>query len=136
MRINKGSICRKSGQSAIERAEASLANQRTLRYPDKVKSGFVSIQTEFEIESKRMINSEIGIDMGVKKFVTFSNRTFVEPVNSLKNNLKQLAKLQKELSRQQKGRNNSKKTKAKNHKTAQTHSEYKKRLSRIRSRRQ
>ena len=74
---------------------------------------FVSIQTEFEIEPKRMINSEIGIDMGVKKFVTFSNGTFVEPVNSLKNNLKQLAKLQKKLSRQQKGSSNSKKTKAK-----------------------
>ena len=42
------------------------------------------IQTEFEIEPKRMINY-----MGVKKFVTFSNGTFVEPVNSLKNNLKQ-----------------------------------------------
>lgn len=60
-----------------------------------------------------MINSEIGIDMGIKRFATFSDGTYVEPVNSLRKNLKRLSKLQKQLSRRQRRSSNCKKTKAK-----------------------
>ena len=103
----------KIGTVGYRKSRSIIGKPKNITVSREGLKWFVSIQTEFEIEPKRMINSEIGIDMGVKKFVTFSNRTFVEPVNSLKNNLKQLAKLQKKLSRQQKGSSNSKKTKAK-----------------------
>ena len=103
----------KIGTVGYRKSRSIIGKPKNITVSREGLKWFVSIQTEFEIEPKRMINSEIGIDMGVKKFVTFSNGTFVEPVNSLKNNLKQLAKLQKKLSRQQKGSSNSKKTKAK-----------------------
>ncbi len=103
----------KIGTVGYRKSRSIIGKPKNITVSREGLKWFVSIQTEFEIEPKRMINSEIGIDMGVKKFVTFSNGTFVEPVNSLRNCLKQLAKLQKKLSRQQKGSSNSKKTKTK-----------------------
>ena len=44
----------------------------------------VSIQTEYEVVSSAPNPSEIGIDMGVKRFVTMSNGDFVEPLNAFK----------------------------------------------------
>lgn len=44
----------------------------------------VSIQTEYEVSSPASNPSEIGIDMGVKRFVTMSNGDFVEPLNPFK----------------------------------------------------
>ena len=57
--------------------------------------------------------SEIGIDMGVKRFVTMSNGDFVEPLNPFKQEQEKLAKLQRKLARQKKGSRNSRKTKRK-----------------------
>ena len=70
----------------------------------------VSIQTEYEVVSSAPNPSEIGIDMGVKRFVTLSNGDFVEPLNPFKQELEKLAKLQRKLARQKKG---SRKTKRK-----------------------
>lgn len=56
---------------------------------------------------------EIGIDMGVKRFVTMSNGDFVEPLNAFKQEQEKLAKLQRKLVRQKKGSRNSRKTKRK-----------------------
>ena len=72
----------------------------------------VSIQTEYEVVSSAPNPSEIGIDMGVKRFVTMSNGDFVEPLNAFKQEQEKLAKLQRKLVRQKKGRN-SRKTKRK-----------------------
>ena len=44
----------------------------------------VSIQTEYEVVSSAPNPSEIGIDMGVKRFATLSNGGFVEPLNAFK----------------------------------------------------
>ena len=70
----------------------------------------VSIQTEYEVSLPASNPSEIGIDMGVKRFVTLSNGDFVEPLNPFKQELEKLAKLQRKLARQKKG---SRKTKRK-----------------------
>ena len=70
----------------------------------------VSIQTEYKVVSSAPNSSEIGIDMGVKRFVTLSNSDFVEPLNPFKQELEKLAKLQRKLARQKKG---SRKTKRK-----------------------
>ena len=73
----------------------------------------VSIQTEYEVVSSAPNPSEIGIDMGVKRFVTMSNGDFVEPPNPFKQEREKLAKLQRKLARQKKGSRNSRKTKRK-----------------------
>ena len=73
----------------------------------------VSIQTEYEVVSSAPNPSEIGIDMGVKRFATLSNGDFVEPLNPLKQEQEKLAKLQRKLARQKKGSRNSRKTKRK-----------------------
>ena len=78
----------------------------------------VSIQTEYEVVSSAPNPSEIGIDMGVKRFVTMSNGDFVEPLNPFKQEQEKLAKLQRKLARQKKGSRNSRKTK---HKIARLH---------------
>ena len=73
----------------------------------------VSIQTEYEVSLPASNPSEIGIDMGVKRFVTMSNGDFVEPLNPFKQEQEKLAKLQRKLARQKKGSRNSRKTKRK-----------------------
>ena len=73
----------------------------------------VSIQTEYEVVSSAPNPSEIGIDMGVKRFATLSNGDFVEPLNPFKRGQEKLAKLQRKLARQKKGSRNSRKTKRK-----------------------
>ena len=73
----------------------------------------VSIQTEYKVVSSAPNSSEIGIDMGVKRFVTMSNGDFVEPLNPFKQEREKLAKLQRKLARQKKGSRNSRKTKRK-----------------------
>jgi len=73
----------------------------------------VSIQTEYEVVSSAPNPSEIGIDMGVKRFATLSNGGFVEPLNAFKQEQEKLAKLQRKLARQKKGSRNSRKTKRK-----------------------
>ena len=73
----------------------------------------VSIQTEYEVSLPAANPSEIGIDMGVKRFVTMSNGDFVEPLNPFKQEREKLAKLQRKLARQKKGSRNSTKTKRK-----------------------
>ena len=73
----------------------------------------VSIQTEYEVSLPAANPSEIGIDMGVKRFVTMSNGDFVEPLNPFKQEQEKLAKLQRKLARQKKGSRNSRKTKRK-----------------------
>ncbi len=85
MRINKGFYLPKIGTVGYRKSRSIIGKPKNITVSRQGQKWFVSIQTEFESQSlSGMINSEIGIDMGVKKFVTFSNRTFVEPVNSLK----------------------------------------------------
>ena len=59
----------------------------------------VSIQTELEHEAPENQGDAVGIDMGVKRFVTLSDGTFVEPCDSLKRNLRKLKFEQRRLSR-------------------------------------
>lgn len=103
----------KIGTVRYRKSRSIIGKAKNVTVSRQGKKWLASIQTEYAIEPQSVANSEVGIDMGVKRLVTFSDGTFVEPVNSFRNNLKRLAKLQKKLSQQQKGSNNSKKTKAK-----------------------
>lgn len=80
------------------------------------KSGhwYISFQVEQEIsEPKRQSTSAIGLDMGVAKFVTLSNGTYLKPLNAFRKHQKRLATEQRKLSRKVKFSANWQKQKAK-----------------------
>ena len=73
---------------------------------------YVSIQTEREIdEPVHHSSSSIGIDLGITRFATFSDGSFLEPLNSFKKLEKKLAKEQRRLARKTKISANWKKQK-------------------------
>ena len=75
---------------------------------------FVSIQTEREVEPAiPKSTSSIGIDVGIARFATMSDGSFVAPLNSFKKHQQRLAKYQRRMSRKVKFSRNWKKAKAK-----------------------
>jgi putative transposase len=70
---------------------------------------YVIIQTEFEECVKVRTGGEIGIDLGVRRFVTCSDGTYYPPLNALKGKLGTLRKAMQAFSRKKKGSNNQKK---------------------------
>lgn len=75
---------------------------------------FVSIQTEREIEAPvHPSTSIIGIDVGIARFATLSDGSFIEPLNTFRKHEQRLARYQRAMSRKKKFSNNWKKAKAK-----------------------
>lgn len=75
---------------------------------------FVSIQTEREVEQPLPVaTSAIGIDLGIARFATFSDASFIAPLNSFKNHQVRLARYQRRMSRKTKFSKNWKKAKTK-----------------------
>ncbi|OLP06326.1 transposase [Rhodoferax antarcticus ANT.BR] len=61
---------------------------------------YVSIQTEREVEQPvPTASTAIGIDMGITRFATLSDGTFVAPLNSFKKHEQRLARYQRRMSR-------------------------------------
>ncbi|VWB10617.1 DNA-cytosine methyltransferase [Burkholderia lata] len=74
---------------------------------------YVSIQTEREVEPPvPHATSAIGIDVGIARFATMSDGTFVAPLNSFKKHEARLRRCQRAMSRKVKFSNNWKKAKA------------------------
>jgi putative transposase len=74
---------------------------------------YVSIQTEREVDEPiPQATSAVGIDMGVTRFATLSDGTFIAPLNSFRKHEQRLARYQRAMSRKQKFSNNWKKAKA------------------------
>ncbi|CAM3595687.1 transposase [Polaromonas hydrogenivorans] len=75
---------------------------------------FASIQTERELEQAvPTATSAIGIDVGIARFATMSDGSFVEPLHSFKCHEKRLAKYQRRMSRKVKFSKNWHKAKRK-----------------------
>lgn len=74
----------------------------------KTKSGkfFVSIQCEVEIPDPQPRNGRVGVDLGLKDFVTLSTGEKVQPPKYLRKSERRLKIRQRRLSRKQKGSNN------------------------------
>ncbi|WFE67729.1 transposase [Thiomicrospira sp. R3] len=80
----------------------------------KGKHWYVSIQTEYKADIQRhQSTSIVGIDLGVKRFVTLSDGNCIEPLNSFKQWEKKLALAQRKLARKAKFSANWKKQKQK-----------------------
>ena len=79
---------------------------------------YISIQTQREVETVASTATRVvGIDMGIARFATFSDGTYLEPLNSFKRKEAKLAKYQRRMAHKQKFSNNWKKAKAKVQKT-------------------
>jgi putative transposase len=75
---------------------------------------FVSIQTEREVEQPiTTATRDIGIDLGIARFATFSDGSYLEPLHSFKQLEDALRKAQQAMSRKVKYSNNWMKAKAK-----------------------
>ena len=75
---------------------------------------YVSIQTEREIvEPVHPSTSIIGIDVGITRFATMSDGSFIEPFNTFRKHEQRLTRYQRAMSRKTKFSNNWKKAKAK-----------------------
>ncbi|OZI34440.1 cytosine methyltransferase [Bordetella genomosp. 10] len=74
---------------------------------------FVSIQTEREVDQPvPQATSAIGIDMGITRFATFSDGTYLAPLASFKRHETRLRRYQRAMSRKARFSNNWKKAKA------------------------
>ncbi|MFC2991347.1 RNA-guided endonuclease InsQ/TnpB family protein [Halomonas tibetensis] len=73
---------------------------------------FVSIQTQREVEVPAPSGGAVGIDMGVARFATLSDGSYLAPRNSFKAHQVALRKAQRTLSHNTKFSNNGKKAKA------------------------
>ena len=76
---------------------------------------FVSIAVELSETTKPLpkTNKSVGIDLGITSLATLSDSTKIQAPKPLKNKLKKLQRLSKQLSRKQKGSNNREKAKTK-----------------------
>lgn len=68
---------------------------------------FVAIQTQRDVEAPtHPAETAVGIDMGIARFATLSDGSFVEPLNSFKKHERKLARAQRSLARKIKFSNN------------------------------
>ncbi|MEO6959227.1 MAG: transposase [Burkholderiaceae bacterium] len=75
---------------------------------------FASIQTQREVEQPLpAATTAIGIDVGIARFATLSDETYIAPLNCSKKHQRRLARCQRRMSRKVKFSNNWKKAKAK-----------------------
>lgn len=75
---------------------------------------YVSIQTQREVEVPvSQTTSAIGIDVGIARFATMNDASYIAPLNSFKTHQQRLARYQRCMSRKVKFSNNWKKAKAK-----------------------
>lgn len=77
---------------------------------EKADKWFISVQIQEEITiPEKKDNVKIGIDLGIKTFITCSNGEVFENIKSLNNNLELLKRRSKQLSKKIKGSKNRKK---------------------------
>ena len=75
---------------------------------------FVSLQTQRDVATPfPESTSAVGIDVGIARFATMSDETYVVPLNSFKRHQLRLARYQRRMSRKEKFSNNWKKAKSK-----------------------
>ena len=74
---------------------------------------YLSILIDYNINQKQKLDTVIGLDLGIKDFIVDSNRNRYENKHFYKNQEKKLKKLQRQLSKKQKGSNNRNKLKIK-----------------------
>lgn len=103
----------KIGWVRYRNSRSVLGELKNVTVSQKCGKFFVSIQTECEHQIPNHNGGEIGIDLGIARFATLSNRDFFEPLNAFKTYKGKLAKLQQGLKNKTKFSQNWQKLKAK-----------------------
>ncbi len=104
----------KLGWIRYRKSRDVVGELRNVTVSNNGKKWFVSIQTEREVErSTPRATTAIGIDVGIARFATMSDGSYIAPLNSFKKHQKRLAKYQRRMSRKVKFSNNWKKAKTK-----------------------
>jgi putative transposase len=91
-----------------------LGELRNVTVSGKNGKWYISIQTRREVELPvTQATTAIGIDLGIARFATLSDGSYIAPLNSFKSKEAKLAKYQRRMAHKQKFSNNWKKAKAK-----------------------
>ena len=90
-----------------------LGEVRNVTVSQSCGKWFASIQTQRDVEQPLpTATTAIGIDVGVVRFATMSDGSFISPLNSFKKHQQRLARYQRRMSRKVKFSNNWKRAKA------------------------
>ena len=104
----------KLGWMRYRKSRKVLGELRNVTVSNNGKKWFVSIQTEQEVEKPvTSAKTAIGIDVGIARFATMNDGSYIAPLNSFKKQQLRLAKHQRRMSHKVKFSNNWKKAKAK-----------------------
>jgi IS605 OrfB family transposase len=88
--------------------------QKNVTITRKGRHWFFSVQVELDIaDPKTIATSDVGIDLGIKKFAALSTGEYLEPKNNLERLYEKLASRQRKMARKKKGSNNWKKARNK-----------------------
>jgi putative transposase len=111
--VNNRIFLPKLGWLRYRNSRDVLGEVRNATVSRNVGKWFVSIQTAREVtQSVPQATSAIGIDMGIVRFATMSDGSFLAPLNSFKRHEAKLRRAQQAMSRKVKFSNNWKKAKA------------------------
>ena len=90
-----------------------LGELRNVTVSSSGSKWYISIQTQREVgQPVPTATTAIGIDLGIARFATFSDGSYLAPLNSFKKHQQRLARYQRAMSRKVKFSNNWKKAKA------------------------
>ncbi|CAN7676632.1 transposase [Trinickia sp. LjRoot230] len=108
-----GRICvPKLGWLRYRNSRVPLGEVRRATISLRAGKWFVSVLTKRDVEQPIAQGSSVGIDVGIARFATLSDGTFIAPLASFKKHEQRLAKYQRRMSRKVKFSNNWKKAKA------------------------
>jgi putative transposase len=103
----------KLGWLRYRNSRAVLGEVRNVTVSQCGGKWFASIQTQREVEQPLpTATTAIGIDVGIARFATMSDASFIVPLNSFKKHQQRLARYQRRMRRKVKFSNNWKKAKA------------------------
>ena len=104
----------KLGWIHYRKSREVVGELRNVTIKKRGEKWFISIQTEREVtRPAKAATTAIGIDVGIKRFATMNDGSYIDPLNSFKKHQERLRHHQQELSRKVKFSQNWKKEKAK-----------------------
>jgi putative transposase len=102
----------KIGWVRYRNSRATAGKAKNITISRKGDRWFASIQTEIEVEQPiHPSKSSVGIDLGISRFATDTDGSFVEPLNALKRREYRLRRYQRRMARKKKFSKNWKKAK-------------------------
>ena len=104
----------KLGWMRYRKSRETFGELRNVTVSNIGEKWFVSIQTEREVSLlERTATTAIGIDVGITRFATMNDGSYIAPLNSFKKHQQRLKRYQRRMSRKVKFSNNWKKAKVK-----------------------